>query len=282
MSRGEEQRKARARRQARERKASQSQSQEAASVEIGVGGFLGSFLAVLVLGVALLGLWWWLMGPGSAVQRADPSGQGAAPVADTGALSSPRRVSAEIGADFTVDGEPVIGSDEAPVTIVEYSDYQCPNCRQFALEVMPWLKETWLRQGIVRVIYRDFAIRGEDSFRAATAAQCAAEQGRYWSYHDALFTAFSAEGASAYTTESLVALAASAGLSPERLAVCLADGSLRARVEATTNDAHQQGLEGTPTYFINGRQVAGAIEIADWEALFQAYAQELGVVAPAP
>jgi len=280
MSRSEEQRKARARRQARQRKA--SPSQEPASLEIGVGGFLGSFLAVLVLGVALLGLWWWLMGPGRAGRLVDPSGQGSAPVADSGAAPSSRRVSAEIGASFTAEGEPVIGSEDAPVTIVEYSDFQCPNCRQFALEVLPWLKETWLRQGIVRVIYRDFAIRGEDSFRAATAAQCAAEQGRYWSYHDALFTAFSAEGASAYTLESLVALASSAGLNPERLAGCLADGSLRARVEATTNDAHQQGLEGTPTYFINGRQVAGAIEIADWEALFQAYAQELGVVPPAP
>ena len=273
MSNAKERARARARRDARARR--QDALDQERTLEIGFGGFLGAFLAVLAVGGAGLGAWWFLMGPGSG-------DQGAAPAPAAQAPASTSRVSAEIGAFFGPEGHPVLGSRQAPVTVVEYSDFQCPNCRQFALEVVPWLKESWLRQGLVRVEYRDFAIRGEASFRAAMAAQCAADQGRFWSYHDRLYGAFEDVGAAAFAPESLAALASEVGLDATALATCVADGRHRARVEASTREAHDQGFEGTPTYLIDGRQVAGAIEIADWEALFQAYAQELGVAPPAP
>lgn len=236
----------------------------------GLGTFVAAFVGVLALGGLGLAAWWVWLGPGAA-----PEG-GAAPAAADAA--SPRV--AEAGTWFTADGDPGIGDPDAPVTIVEFSDYQCPNCRQFAEEVLPWLKDTWIRQGIVKVIFRDFAIRGPDSLRAAVAAHCAGEQGRYWSYHDALFASYG-EGDD-YGDEALLALAPAVGVDAESFADCLDSGRHEARVAASTQFGHGQGYEGTPTFVINGRQAQGAIAIADWEALFRIYADELGLEPPAP
>lgn len=180
--------------------------------------------------------------------------------------------SIEPGTWFTPEGDPAIGSPDAPATIVEFSDYQCPNCRQFALEVMPWLRETWIANGMVRVVYRDFAIRGEASVLAARAAHCAGEQGRFWSYHDRAF-AWHGDG-NTFTKESLNALAVEIGLDGRLFAACLDSERHLARVRASTDFAHAQGFEGTPTYLIDGRQAAGALAIADWEALFRSYERD--------
>jgi protein-disulfide isomerase len=161
----------------------------------------------------------------------------------------------------------------APVTVVVYADYQCPNCRQFATEVLPWLKETWMARGLVRVEYQDFAIRGEASLLAAQAAHCAGDQGRYWPFHDRLYAA----DAGQLTRDGLVDLAAETGLDAGAVGACLDANTHRARVEASTRAAQAAGFAGTPTYLINGRQVAGAIEVERWNELFQAYERDLAL-----
>jgi protein-disulfide isomerase len=159
--------------------------------------------------------------------------------------------------------------------LVVYSDYQCPNCRQFATEVLPWLKSTWLSRGFVRVEYRDFAIRGEPSFRAAEAAHCAGEQGAYWAYHDALFAA-GPTGDEPFARSTLDTLAAASALDTAAFATCMDSGRYRSRVEASTAEATQRGFAGTPAYDINGRVTMGAIPVERWNELFVAYESEMG------
>ncbi|MCB0217095.1 MAG: DsbA family protein [Caldilineae bacterium] len=184
--------------------------------------------------------------------------------------------SVEPGTGVTPEGDPFIGAADAPVTIVEFSDYQCPNCRQFATVVLPWLKQTWLAQGFVRVVFRDFAIRGDRSIDAARAAHCAGEQGRFWSYHDAVFAMAGGTSAQPLDPENLERLAGEEGLDPEAFGSCFRSGRHRDRIDASAAFAYAQGFEGTPTYLINGRKTQGAIEIADWDRLFRLYQQDLG------
>jgi len=196
-----------------------------------------------------------------------PSGAGVPAPVPAQAQDPVPAATLEPGTWVTADGDPAIGAPGAPVSIVEYEDYQCGNCRQFTTEVVPWLRGSWLRDGFVNIVVRDFAIQGEDSVRAAEAAHCAAEQGRFWAYHDALFQAQPGP----YDADSLVSIASALGLDADAFAACLSSGRYEASVEASTQAGHAQGFDGTPTYLINGRQVQGAIEIERWQALFEAF-----------
>lgn len=237
---------------------------EGAVIEVGMGALLA-----VVAALALLGAIAWLVlrrdAPATPGGPVVPSG-GAAPAGGAGPGVTP-----EPGSWITPEGDPALGSPRAPVTLVEYFDFQCPNCRQFAVEVLPWLRTTWIERGVVRVVLRDYAIRGTESYQAAEAAWCAAEQGRYWSFHDALFRAASGENQGAFAVERLEAIAAGLGLDGPALRVCVQSGRHRGRVAASTQAAAARGFEGTPTYEVNGRQVQGAIPVDRWEELFQAF-----------
>lgn len=208
------------------------------------------------------------------------SGSGGAGVAPGGAAAAPT-AAREPGAWFTAEGDPALGNPNAPVTLIEFSDYQCPNCRQFAVEVLPWLRQRWMGEGLVRVVFRDFAIRGNESHLAAQAAHCAGEQGLYWTYHDALFAAQSGENLGTFSAANLAQLAGTAGLDPTLFAACLESGRHAARVAASTKAAYDQGYEGTPTYLVNGRQTQGAIEIDRWEELFLLFASDIATATAA-
>lgn len=248
-------------------------------ITIGPGLLLGLLLLTLLAG----GLTWMLLGGGgqasapSAATAGDPL-SAARPLAGASAEAQSRAASgspSETGTGFTPDGDPFIGAATAPVTIVEFSDYQCPNCRQFATEVMPWLRGAWLGQGFVRIVFRDFPVRGERSYAAAHAAHCAGEQGRYWSFHDRLFATAAGSEARAFDEPGLLMTAQEVGLDRAAFDACMSSDRHRARIEASEGYARAQGFEGTPTYLINGRRTQGAIDIADWEALFRLYQDEL-------
>jgi protein-disulfide isomerase len=253
-------------------------------IKIGPGLVFGLLLLSLVAG----GLTWALLQRGGqvgapaasrpAVDKANSSSDGATV---DGPASAPAAAAPEAGTGFTPEGDPYIGAATAPVTIVEFSDYQCPNCRQFATEVMPWLRGAWLGQGFVRIVFRDFPIRGERSYAAAHAAHCAGEQGRYWSFHDRLFATAAGPEARAFDEPGLLMTAQEVGLDRGAFDACMASDRHRSRIEASEAFAHAQGFEGTPTYLINGRQTQGAIDIADWESLFRLYQDELAPAADA-
>ncbi len=258
-------------------------------IEIGPGALVA---ALALVGVLVAAGWWWQRGSGTAtapaVPAAAPAGAaeaGAAPpaggVPSTG-VAVAQAPSSSRGAGVTAEGDPFLGAATAPVTIVVYTDYRCPNCRQFATEVLPWLKQGWLAQGFVRVVYRDFPIRGDASYTAAQAAHCAGEQERYWEMHDRLFgELFSVDLAKPEIAgDSLRQVAAGLGIDVGAFDACMAAGRYRPTIEASDQSARAQGFEGTPTYLVNGRKTQGAIPVADWERLFRIYQQELGAAVP--
>lgn len=245
--------------------------------EVDLGPFVLAFGAVLAVGMLGLGGWWLAGRRGGS---APPAGASPIPQAPATAIAAPSApavvVDPEADGWTTPDGDVAAGDPAAPITIVEYSDFQCPNCRAFAQDVLPWLRRTWMAGGMVKLVHRDFAIRGDASVDAAQAAHCAGEQGRYWAYHDALF----ASGDGARSRDDLVALAQGIGLDDATLAACIDAGRHRDRVARTTADGHAQGFAGTPTYLIDGRKTDGAIAMADWDALFRIYARELAWPTP--
>jgi protein-disulfide isomerase len=168
------------------------------------------------------------------------------------------------------------GAATAPVTIEEFSDFQCSYCGKFALETLPRLTEVYVNTGKVRFIFRHFAILGPDSAAAAEAAACAGAQGQFWPYHDRLFAA---QGHLTFTRKNLLHVAQELPLDLAAFTACLDSGRFRSQVQAETNAAMVLGLRGTPGFVINGRTLVGALPFE----LFQSVIEEaLGAAASAP
>jgi protein-disulfide isomerase len=151
--------------------------------------------------------------------------------------------------------EPMLGKNNAPVTVVEFSDFQCSFCRKFWAETLPKLKETYIEKGQARFLYRHFAILGKLSVQAAQASECAAEQGKFWPYHDRLFQN---QGALAFTAAKLKRYARELGLKEPTFNQCLGSGKYGDKIEGETAVAAFLGARGTPAFFVNGRLLVGA------------------------
>lgn len=155
-------------------------------------------------------------------------------------------------------GAPSLGDPDAPVVIVEYADFQCPFCGAFAREVKPQLEAAYVATGEVRFEWRDFAWMGPESTAAAGAARCAAEQGRFWEYHDRLYAAPVAPNSGTFGRERLLANASEVGLDAAAFGACLDDRRHHAAIEADTAAAAGLGLTGTPTFVIGDQRIVGA------------------------
>jgi protein-disulfide isomerase len=166
-----------------------------------------------------------------------------------GASESAKEVLAALG------GGPTLGSAKAPVTIVEFSDFQCSFCRKFWVDTLPKLKDTYIKQGKVRFTYRHFAILGKVSEQAAMAADCAGEQGKFWEYHDQLFAN---QGGLAFTQSKLKQYAGAIGLKAANFNRCLITEKYRKKVEGETAVAASLGGRGTPMFFVNEQLMVGA------------------------
>ncbi|MEV6153485.1 thioredoxin domain-containing protein [Nonomuraea sp. NPDC052129] len=153
------------------------------------------------------------------------------------------------------------GSAQAPVTIVEFGDFKCPNCRRFAQRIEPVLKSRYLDTGIVRMFWRDYPIRGRDSVRAALAARAASRQGRFWEFHDSLY----AGERPRLTDADLRSVAAKIGLDLGKFDADRRDESVRRVVDGDLGFAAELGLPGTPAFLINGEVLFGAQPVAAFE-----------------
>jgi protein-disulfide isomerase len=166
--------------------------------------------------------------------------------ADVRVLLAPPRLPVSAGDD------PSRGPKDAPVTIVEFSDFQCPFCAR-ATPVLKQLEERYA--GKLRRVFRDLPLTNihKEAAGAAEAGSCANEQGKFWELHDALF----AEQASLLPAE-IKRAAAKLGLDAEAFAACLDSGKHRAEWQQDVSDATSYGLTGTPAFFVNGRLLSGA------------------------
>jgi protein-disulfide isomerase len=150
-------------------------------------------------------------------------------------------------ARVSIADNPMLGKAEAPVTIIEFSDYQCPFCRRFFQTTLPTLKTEYVDTGKVRYIFRDFPIDKihPQARKAAEAAHCAGEQNKYWEMHDLLF-----QNQNALKAENLQAYARSLGLEATAFDACLEQGKYAAKINTDYTDGSAAGITGTPSFFI--------------------------------
>lgn len=155
----------------------------------------------------------------------------------------------------SVDDDTVMGSDDAPVTIIEFSDYQCPFCSRFWSQTLPQIKSEYIDTGKVKFVYRDFPLSSihPSAQKAAEAAECAGEQEKYWEMHDKVFA-----NQQAIDVASLKAYAQQIGLDTAKFNDCLDSGKMTAEVQKDFSDGQAAGVSGTPAFFINGKLVSGA------------------------
>ena len=155
--------------------------------------------------------------------------------------------------DIPEDDDPVWGPQEAPITIIEFSDYECPYCRKWHVEVWPQLQATYGDQ--IRLVYRDFPLTNihANATPAAAAANCAQEQDMYFPYSEKLFEMKLNLGKTTYQS-----YAEELGLDMDAFNECLESGRYLDEVEADYQFAAELGIRSTPTFFINGIPIVGA------------------------
>lgn len=180
------------------------------------------------------------------------------------AILSPKASSAPQIAPTDITFDKSMGAKDAPVVVLEYADYQCPYCKQFADGPEVQLKKDYIDTGKVRFVFRNLAFIGEESIWAAEAAECANEQGHFWEYHDKLFAEQGAENSGAFSMDNLKRFAAELGLNTQSFNQCLDSGKYRSKVGQETASADQLGITSTPTLFVNGQLVKNG---SDYTAL---------------
>ena len=144
---------------------------------------------------------------------------------------------------------PVLGEEDAPVTIVEYFSFNCPHCADFALDTAPRIEKEFIDNKSVRFEARPLAAEGK-ILAASEAVECAGDQSRYWDYHDVLFANFDQDPEGAYKSGRLKEYAEKLGLNTESFNSCLDSHKYQQMVIDESKAAVQAGLESTPTFFI--------------------------------
>lgn len=160
------------------------------------------------------------------------------------------------------------GRPDAPVTLEVFSDFRCKYCGVMVESVEPLIVSEYVSTGIVRMVYRQFPVGGPLSEQAAEASLCAADQGKFWDYHGALFARLSR--GELRGSGDLDAAAREIGLDRDALTRCLRSGQMRARVDADRNEGLRRGVQGTPTSFVGGRAIVGAQPIEVFRAAIEA------------
>jgi len=157
------------------------------------------------------------------------------------------------------DNDPIRGDPNAPITIIEFSDFQCPFCARFHVQTLPLLLEEYIDTGKVNLVYRDFPIQSihPNAMPAAVAAECANEQGNYWEYHDMLFEKQSGwsrlDSNSAISTFSQYAT--DIGLEQQQFDSCLGSGKYLEEVQGDLSDGRDYDITGTPGFFIGNEEI---------------------------
>ncbi len=165
-----------------------------------------------------------------------------------------------------IEGSPMLGDAKAPVTVVEFGDFQCPYCQRYFQDNEPALVKDYVNTGKVKFVWKDYSFLGDESTWAAEAARCANEQGKFWAYHDYLYSHQGAERSGAFAKPKLKSFAQTLGLDTSRFNSCLDSDKYAAAIGAETQYGNTIGVTGTPASFVNGILVSGAVPYSDLKA----------------
>lgn len=180
-------------------------------------------------------------------------------------------------ASLTVsDRDPVLGNEDAVVTVIVYADYQCPFCEKFFSDAEKKIRDEYVNTGKVKLVHRNYTFidrfpgaTGDESHLAAEAAECAREQGKFWDYHDALYVE---EGKDAKENNGnlnkalFMRLAQNLSLDTNKFQTCIDSRKYKTLIENDSEEAKNLGVESTPTVYINNVQIRGAQPYAQFKA----------------
>jgi protein-disulfide isomerase len=215
--------------------------------------------SILIAAVLISGSIIYLVRSGSAVKAPGGFGGGNA---EPGTLT---------GGNVTKLGERdvVMGDPSAPVMVIEYADFQCPFCGKFYMEAGASIRDKYVKSGKVKMVYRDFAFLGPESTAAAEAAECAKDQGKFWSYHDALYTAEIADGEEGngnLNKTLFMKLAKDVGMDTGKFESCIDSKKYAAVVANIVAEAQAAGVNSTPTIFVGSEKILGAQPFSVFQA----------------
>lgn len=152
----------------------------------------------------------------------------------------------------------ILGSPDAPVVITEFSDFECPACKSFAESYKDRLIEEYIKDGQVQLAYKHFPLPQHEpgATWAATAAECAGDQGRFWDMHDYLFQEQGKQGPNTFTQGRLRSMGEALGLDSDQFNQCLSREEHAQKIQDDINEARQLFVNSTPSFFVNGQLVA--------------------------
>lgn len=223
----------------------------------------GNFLAISILAAAVIlaGTLIYVFGP------------------NKGSVSGPGESELVAGEPPAIGDDYVLGESEAPVTIIEFGDYQCPFCGRFFSQTEPQIRENYVKTGKAKFVYKDliiidsFVAGGEESKNSAMAANCAGEQGKFWEYHDLLFETEIKDGEENngnLNRALFLSLAKKTGLNEGSFASCFDSKKYLAEVEGDTGEAEASLPQlSTPSTFVNKKLVSGAVPFEQFAIIIE-------------
>ena len=190
---------------------------------------------------------------------------------ETKTVSDPSQISLEMLFD---NSSPILGDPNAPITLIEFGDFQCHFCNVHFKNTEPIILENFVKTGKVNIIFKDYTIIGKDSVSAAHATHCAEEQGKYWEYHHVLYNNWTGENNGWAAQDNLIKYANSIGLDSELFIECMNSSRYTDNIRQSSIDAEKLGLTGTPAFFIydkennNVQYISGAQPFESFERVF--------------
>ena len=151
---------------------------------------------------------------------------------------------------LTDNGSPIMGDPDAPITILEWGDYQCTFCYKFHQDTLDIINEEFIKTGKVKVIFKDFPLNGPDSKLAAESSYCAHDQGKYWEYHDQLYENWAGERTGWITREALSEFAKSINLDTAEFNKCLNESKHENKINSIYEFGKQIGIDATPSFLV--------------------------------
>jgi len=166
--------------------------------------------------------------------------------------------------EISADNDPIIGNPDAPITIIEFSDFQCPFCARFHIQTLPTIMEEYIEKGDVKLVFRDFPLQSihPNAVPASVSAECANEQGKFKEMHDILFEKQNewSNLETVYAIELFNQYSEQINLEQEQFTSCLSTAKYVKEIQNDLNDGRTYGITGTPGFFI-GNQEIGFVEL---------------------
>jgi len=183
-----------------------------------------------------------------------------------------------ISSTFMANGSPILGDPQAPITLIEFGDYQCHFCNVHFHNTEHRLLENFIKTGKVKMIFKDFTIIGPDSVNAAHGTHCANDQGKFWEYHDILYSNWTGENNGWASSDNLLRFAQEIELDIDQWSDCMIDEKYSQIISDSSKDARELGITGTPAFFVIGpdnkiTRISGAQPYESFEKIFNS---ELG------